>query len=337
MTADSRVGTERRGTAMKRLGILLFLISLSCTLVSCGGPGAREVTPSPDYDYSKVVAGIVKLHEEADGEWRKNHQVYKHAGPDPLSRLPGEFDPNAYFGVLKHLSMDDDLVLDFAYLYGADGRPFLYTRHRSAEPYETFGEYDAALGGQWYAMQAQMRAILGQAHREESGKNLFEAIEECDNFFAEHGEPMLGSRAVYDADKDFLSKVRADGSPESFFEFAVLYELGGQFYLEFHFCSDDTRIVASSGDVDQVIEDHEGFSVGHGLPFTEEQEREASRIDATPRVRLVDRDTAEVTLVTFSDWGGFVRNTYRIRRTFPHTITVVRRETLVEYDCGGVI
>jgi hypothetical protein len=44
-------------------------------------------------------------------------------------------------------------------------------------------------------------------------------------------------------------------------------------------------------------------------------------------------DVAEVQVITFTKWGGFYRLTYTIRRAFPHTLSDVKQEDLVPYDC----
>jgi len=54
---------------MKRLGVCLFVLC-SCGVVSSCGPGRTTPgVPRRAYDYAEVVAGIVKLHTEADAEW----------------------------------------------------------------------------------------------------------------------------------------------------------------------------------------------------------------------------------------------------------------------------
>jgi hypothetical protein len=283
---------------MKRLAALLFVLLVGCVFSSCGPSRTTEGVPSPGYDYSKVVAGIVKLHNDADDKWFKGRMWIAHWGVDAPARLPEEFDPNAYFSVLKHLSMADECLLDFAYFDDrGDGGPLLYVRRMTTPPFKTYKDYQEAVGGE-----------------------------------------LPRSGVLPDVARAFLDQVRTDGSPESFFELVVLYELAGQFYLQWHFCYNHTRIVASPDQIDDVISDHAEFNMLDPLqPFTQSQRREANRMDVRPRVRFLSEDTAEVSLVTFSDWGGFTRKTYRIRRDFPHKIVEMPSKTLVEYDCGAVI
>ena len=48
---------------------------------------------------------------------------------------PGDFDPNRFFSVLKHLSMEEGFVLDYVYSGGFMGaRPFLYARRATEQP-----------------------------------------------------------------------------------------------------------------------------------------------------------------------------------------------------------
>jgi hypothetical protein len=63
------------------------------------------------------------------------------------------------------------------------------------------------------------------------------------------------------------------------------------------------------------------------VPFAE-----AAKLDLTPRV-TISGDAAVVTIVTFSKWNGFVRESISIGRAFPH-ITKMSRATLVPYSCG---
>ncbi len=314
---------------------LTFLIFLcfSCALTSCGPQRTTGGFPSPGYDFSEVVAGIVKLHEDADKTWHDEGLVIKYIPSGALARRPKEFDPNAHFGVLKHLSMADGYVLDFVYFYDGDGRPFLYARPASSEPYKTFGEYDKALGGKWLALQAQKDALLGEAGKGGFSRSFNDALQEFHELRKREGEPLQGSRAVLDAERDFLDKVRVDGSPESFFELAVLYELAGQFYIEWHFHYNDTQIAVARDDVNEII-----TALEHDLgPFTQSQKHEARLMDVRPWVKFVNENRVGVSMVTFSEWGGFTQNTYLIRRQFPHTIVDIHRRTLVEYDYPGVI
>ena len=65
-----------------------------------------------------------------------------------IVRTDGDFDVNAYFGVLTHLSVEPGWVID--YLYQADGmggRPFIYARPADRAPYASFDEYAATAGG----------------------------------------------------------------------------------------------------------------------------------------------------------------------------------------------
>ncbi len=75
------------------------------------------------------------------------------------AKTGGEFDPNVYFTVLPHLSMEQGYVLDYVYFYGSgedqaiSGEPVLYARRIEQPPYQTYSEFLAAEGdkqsGSW--------------------------------------------------------------------------------------------------------------------------------------------------------------------------------------------
>ena len=45
----------------------------------------------------------------------------------------------------------------------------------------------------------------------------------------------------------------------------------------------------------------------------------------------IKNDRVTVSVVVFTNWGGFIRRTYTINRASPHTILDVQNETLMEY------
>lgn len=58
------------------------------------------------------------------------------------TRQPGDFDPNAYFTVLKHLSLQPGYALDFVYHSdGLGGYPIIYARPLDAPPFAEESEY----------------------------------------------------------------------------------------------------------------------------------------------------------------------------------------------------
>lgn len=71
--------------------------------------------------------------------------------PDWRERLkegkkPGDFDPNRFFAVLTHLSMEPGCSLDYVFDdKGIGARPILYTRCRDARPIHDFKAYEEAL------------------------------------------------------------------------------------------------------------------------------------------------------------------------------------------------
>lgn len=84
-----------------------------------------------------------------------------------------EFDPNAYFTVLTHLSLEPGYVLDYVYYYdGLGGLPVLYVRPADQPPYENYTAFSAAAGS-----PAQARSsYLDYVHADGTPESFFELV-----------------------------------------------------------------------------------------------------------------------------------------------------------------
>jgi hypothetical protein len=65
---------------------------------------------------------------------------------ESLDAAGGKFDPNEYFTVLTHLSLEDGYVLDYVYFApgGGDGAPYLYARPEGEPAFANYSEYKKA-------------------------------------------------------------------------------------------------------------------------------------------------------------------------------------------------
>lgn len=131
---------------------------------------------------------------------------------------------------------------------------------------------------------------------------------------------------------DFREHLRIEDLEQGYFEYVVLDIMARQFYLFWHANYNDTQIVCNRRQVNEIVASARSgdFGVAMDLPS---QARARTLRNIEPVVRLTG-DTAVVEFVTFTKWGGFHRETYTIRRDFPHTILDVRQDNVVPYDCG---
>jgi hypothetical protein len=127
----------------------------------------------------------------------------------------------------------------------------------------------------------------------------------------------------------YLDYVAVDGTPEGFFEYTVLYIMGGQFYLYWHSNYNDALVIAGRDGFDSLLTTMESWN----LELPDNLQSQARRIDFTPAVE-VQENAVRVQVIVFSKWLGFARETYVIEKAFPHTITLENQEILVPYDCG---
>jgi len=158
------------------------------------------------------------------------------------------------------------------------------------------------------------------------------------------GRPVLYARPVerppyrneseYDAapkQPDYLSFVSPQQSAEGYLELAILAMTAGQFYLDWHANYNDVRVLCDADDIEDVIAST--AAPDFGRPMTDAQIQAARAIaDPQPTVVLTD-ESATVSMLVFTKWGGFQRRTSTINRA-DHSIVDVQNVPLVEYDCG---
>ena len=130
---------------------------------------------------------------------------------------------------------------------------------------------------------------------------------------------------------DYLDHVQVDGTAEGFFELAVFYLMGDQFYLFWHANYNDATALCDQTGLETIVSGLEDSEFG--LPISAEQAEQARALDVAPAVEF-DEDTATVTLVSFTMWGGFFQQTYVFERAFPHRLTRHETTELAPYDCG---
>jgi hypothetical protein len=120
-----------------------------------------------------------------------------------------------------------------------------------------------------------------------------------------------------------------DGTPQGFFQLALLRIMGGQFYLSWHANYNDHTVVCDKENALALLRDQywEQQVPDQGIMDN------ASRIDYAPSVELNDT-SATVSLVTFSKWGGFLQRNMTFARSFPHVMQNESDRVLIEYNCG---
>jgi hypothetical protein len=123
----------------------------------------------------------------------------------------------------------------------------------------------------------------------------------------------------------YLDYIGTDDTEESYFQFIVLRIIGGKFYIFWHAEYDVRYLVCNHTGLDTLI-----------THLPEEVQLAALQIDIKPEVAL-NEDTAQVRVVTFNQWIGFVEETYTIRRSFPHTIIDIKQKTIVPYKTSSVL
>ena len=131
----------------------------------------------------------------------------------------------------------------------------------------------------------------------------------------------------------YLAHVIPADTEEGYFQMAVLYLLGDQFYLQWHANYDDDIVVCDQGHLEKALAEYVEWIAEHDPDDEKDILRGVKNLSLEPEVTLRE-GVAEVSLVYFTKWGGVFRVTYEISREGPHNIVEVKQENLYEYECG---
>lgn len=299
---------------------------LALTNLSCIGQSRTAVQATPESD---VELGV-RLQKTINTlkALQRGHGFPKHLLKENAVKRGDELDVQQYFTVLKHISMEKGYVLDYVYDYRElGGEPVLYARKTTQPPYLTMSEFKDAIRKRAHldeveVIQAERRALF-----EKTGPDAEQARDEAD------GELQRRLNAIPDREywDYYLEHVLIDGTKEGYLQYILLYQLGGQFYLFWHACCNDNRIITDKSQLETIL------STVRSSPFTslEVLRAKAQQIDYSPRVDIVGQK-AMVSFVTFSKWGGFIRQCYTISTQSPHKVLGRTWEVLAEYDCATV-
>lgn len=125
--------------------------------------------------------------------------------------------------------------------------------------------------------------------------------------------------------------VRVTDTVEGYLEFVLLNIMADQFYLYWHANYNDSQVLCDQEALNTTISRLK--SEKHSAALETRAQKQAKKIDPRPVVTLQE-NSAQVQVLIFTQWGGFIRWTYIIQRDFPHTILEFDTETLVPYDSG---
>ncbi len=230
-----------------------------------------------------------------------------------------EFDVQKYFTILRHLSMKKDYQLDYVYNYHKmGGKPVLYSRKRDWPPYASHKDF--------------IEAIRKRAHMDEIEKIEKESRkrEETDGVESaqEWRDKQLAAFPDHEYWKWYLDDVRVDGTPQGWLELVALSLLGDQFYLFWHANCNDARIIPDHSSLSEITKD----TVEDNLKVPPIITLLGTALDVRPVVKI-DEKSVFVSLVTFSNWGGFEEVNFTINRESPYRIKKTSY-TLIDYHCG---
>jgi hypothetical protein len=132
--------------------------------------------------------------------------------------------------------------------------------------------------------------------------------------------------------QDWSPSIEMEPTPEAFLELAVLHLIGNQFYLFWHANYNDLQIIASAEKLEELINRRD---LSFGNPLGVGMRMKARELDVRPVVEFVQERVVWVDLLTFSKWGGFVREELAFSTEYPHKLLMRESKILIDYECGA--
>jgi hypothetical protein len=194
------------------LGVCLCILAASCAPLETNENAVQAAQDTVD-----AIAGV-----QPSGI--PDHFIPEEPAQTP--RAADDWDVNAYFGVLTHLSVEPGYVVDYFYSYdGMGGHPFIYARPADKSPYASFEEYLANVPG---------------------------------------GAPDSASQSDYA--NEYLDHIKTDDTREGYFQFAALRIMDNQFYQFWHAGYNDTTIVCDDDGLEGALSAADDAFEGSGVP-----------------------------------------------------------------------
>lgn len=264
----------------------VMLVGLSFLLISC--------ISQKKHDLTEECSVIIDAEYQMKKDLLFPDHFYVEGGVAPRE---GDFDPNEYFQILPHLSIEPGYVLDYLYSFSDywGGSPIIYARKIDDPPFTNKDEF------------------LHSFYDNEELRALYSDPSEYHYY-------------------NYLSKIQVEDSPEGYLEYALFLEFGRHFYLDWHELYYETEILCDDKDAYyaySIISELER-KAGYDLDDYLEIKNRAKQIDYTPFVQI-HAEYVLVRYVYFSEYGGFTEVIYRLNREYPSHYTV-RNTTLVDYE-----
>jgi hypothetical protein len=290
----------------------------------------------PKMNVEAFVADLVQFQKI-----RHEFVSVKHLLKKDARRSGKEIDVNQYFKIFDHLRMKPDTVLDWVYNYSdLVGEPLLYARHKSQKPFGTSSEL---------LKSVQKEAELDKV--EAITEDYIAKRKKLDKLYG--NDPLTANSeakaAREELDKDFAQRLSlhpkreywnwwresliADGTEQSYFELAALFLLADQFALYWHANYNDLEILATKKAIKDRLERQYDVVDEEKQFIPADVGEEALKLDPTPTIRFVDQN-AEVTLLTFTKWGGFQRKTLVFSKAAPHVLKSETDKNEVFWYCN---
>jgi hypothetical protein len=128
--------------------------------------------------------------------------------------------------------------------------------------------------------------------------------------------------------EQYTPYLQIEDTADGYYDYVVFKVMAAQFYLYWHADYNDKQIVCDSAALDTLLKQRR---MGYAIPITVSLQARLLKLE--PAV-ILQTETATVRVITFSNWKGFMQETWTINRRVLHNVLEVDSKVLIPYNCG---
>jgi hypothetical protein len=272
---------------------------------------------------------------------------------DKMAHSLGEkravFDPNCYFNILRHISMEEGYRLEWflKIIQRYSEHPLIYARKTDEPVFRP--DYTPMVFSKSYrrnhkpAPEPHPPNHLPFPQGIDPEKLSYSYLLD-DMYYCEMYLDNWADSGIY---WKYLQHINCEDSPDGYFQFVLMPIMATRFYRVWHALYDDFRVICTCSALEKVVSKIRNFKseftnrqaiigddqIGLKVPPADYKTMIAEmalKIDPTP-VLTTKKDLGVMEITGFTNWGGFQKWKYKLIDGRPEGCGF---DTIVEYDCG---
>jgi hypothetical protein len=132
----------------------------------------------------------------------------------------------------------------------------------------------------------------------------------------------------YQDSVDYLDAIHISDDNMGYFQFVIFVLIGDNYCKYGHSNYRELSIITSLEQLKKLA----GLEDDFYYKFNKNQVEKILQLAPAPKI-ISNRKEVKIELLTCSPWGGFVKKKFSVSKSWPHKLKMLKRDTLLEYNC----